>query len=142
MVEEISKKVIITAALAGVAPLKHHNPNIPYTAEEFGNEAKKCLDAGASIVHLHFRDPQTGSPTPDLEIIQAGLENIISKCPDILINLSTAITPNISEEERIKPVQTFNIEENHKISDLLQAFERALERIKNLKRRKRVNLQF
>ena len=84
-----------------------NNPNVPYTAEEFGDEAKKCYDAGAAIVHIHARDPERGNPTPDLDIIRAVLENIKSKAPDIIINLSSAISSVATVKERIAPVQTF-----------------------------------
>ena len=107
MSEELSNKLIITAALTGAATVKNQNPNVPYTAEEFGDEAKKCYDAGASIVHLHIRHPEKGNPVHDLDIIRAALENIKSKAPDILINLSTAISSVATPKERIKPVQTF-----------------------------------
>jgi 3-keto-5-aminohexanoate cleavage enzyme len=107
MSEELSNKLIITAALTGAATVKNQNPNVPYTAEEFGDEAKKCYDAGASIIHLHIRHPEKGNPVHDLDIIRAALENIKSKAPDILINLSTAISAVATPKERIKPLQTF-----------------------------------
>jgi len=107
MSEELSNKLIITAALTGAATVKNQNPNVPYTAEEFGDEAKKCYDAGASIIHLHIRHPEKGNPVHDLDIIRAALENIKSKAPDILINLSTAISSVATPKQRIKPVQTF-----------------------------------
>lgn len=104
---EGSNKLVISAALAGAATVKQQNPAVPYTAEEFGDEAKKCYDAGAAIVHIHFRDPVKGIPTPDIDTIRAGLENIKSKCPEVIINLSTAISAVAEQKERIKPVQTF-----------------------------------
>ena len=84
-------KLVISAALCGAVTNKAQNPNVPYTAEEFGNEAKKCYDEGAAIVHIHARHPEKGNPTPDLDIIKSVLENIKSKAPDIIINLSSAI---------------------------------------------------
>jgi len=107
MLDNLSNKIIITAALAGAATLKSQNPNVPYSAEEYGDEAKKCYEEGASIVHLHFRNPETGTPTPDLDLIRKGLENIKSKCPEIIINLSSAISPAVKEEERIRPIKEF-----------------------------------
>ena len=100
-------KLVITAALAGSITAKANNPSVPYTAEEFGDEAKKCYDAGAAIVHIHARDPETGYPTYELEIIKAVLENIKSKAPDLIINLSTAIGLVPTVKQRIAPVQTF-----------------------------------
>ncbi|TXT61138.1 MAG: 3-keto-5-aminohexanoate cleavage enzyme [Promethearchaeota archaeon] len=100
-------KVVISAALAGAATMKNQNEAVPYTAEEFGDEAKRCYDAGAAIVHLHIRDPEKGIPTPDLDLIREALENIKSKAPDVIINLSTAISAVATDRERIKPVQTY-----------------------------------
>jgi len=100
-------KLVISCAMAGAATTKDQNPAVPYTAEEFGDEAKKAYDAGAAIVHLHIRDPEKGIPTPDLDLIRAALKNIKEKCPDVIINLSTAISAVATDRERIKPIQTF-----------------------------------
>ncbi len=100
-------KLVISAALAGAITTKENNPNVPYTAEEFGDEAKKCYDAGAAIVHIHARHPEKGNPTHDLDLIKAVLENIKSKAPDVIINLSSAISSVATDKQRIAPVQTF-----------------------------------
>ena len=100
-------KLVISAALAGAVTTKENNPNVPYTADEFGDEAKKCYDAGAAIVHIHARHPEKGNPTHDLELIKAVLDNIKSKAPYIIINLSSAISTVATDKQRIAPVQTF-----------------------------------
>jgi len=100
-------KLVISAALAGAVTTKTNNPNVPYTAEEFGDEAKKCYDAGAAIVHIHARDPEKGNPTHDLDLIKAVLDNIKSKAPDLIINLSSAISTVATDKQRIAPVQTY-----------------------------------
>ncbi|MFX1392892.1 MAG: 3-keto-5-aminohexanoate cleavage protein [Promethearchaeota archaeon] len=104
---DLSDKLVISAALAGAATMKNQNENVPYSAEEFGDEAKKCYEAGASIVHIHARDPEKGIPTHELDIIKAVIDNIKDKAPDILINLSTAISTVATEKQRIKPVETY-----------------------------------
>ena len=86
---------------------KAQNQGVPYTAEEFGDEAKKCYDAGAAIVHIHARDPVKGNPSHDLDIIRAVVENIKKKAPDVIINLSTAISAVATPKERIAPVQNY-----------------------------------
>ncbi|MFX1324509.1 MAG: 3-keto-5-aminohexanoate cleavage protein [Promethearchaeota archaeon] len=102
------KKLVISAALAGAATRKEQNPAVPYTPEEFGDEAKKCYKEGAAIVHIHARDVSKGGiPTPDLEIIEATVKNIKEKAPDIIINLSTAISPVAKDRERINPVKNY-----------------------------------
>ncbi|MHA2394069.1 MAG: 3-keto-5-aminohexanoate cleavage protein [Promethearchaeota archaeon] len=101
-------KLVISAALAGAATRKEQNPAVPYTPEEFGNEAKKCYEEGAAIVHIHARDVSLGGiPTPNLDIIKATVENIKEKAPDIVINLSTAISPVAKDRERINPVKNY-----------------------------------
>jgi len=97
-------KLIITAAVSGGATFKPNNPNVPYNPEEFADECEKCVREGVSIVHIHARDPETGFATPDLDIIRDTVSAIRSRCPDLIINLSTAITANLTPEQRIAPV--------------------------------------
>jgi 3-keto-5-aminohexanoate cleavage enzyme len=103
----MTNELVISAALAGAVTVKAQNPAVPYTAEEFGDEAKKCYDAGAAIVHIHARDPEKGNPSHDLNIIRAVIENIKKKAPDVIINLSTAISAVATPKERIAPVQNY-----------------------------------
>lgn len=102
-------KCIITAALAGAATMKTQNPNVPYTKDEFVSEAVKCYEAGASIVHIHARDPENGIPTADLDILGGIVEGIRAECP-IVINLSTAIGIGATEDARISVVENFKPE--------------------------------
>ena len=104
-----NEKCIITAALAGAATRKEQNPNVPYTRDEFVSDAVKCYENGASIVHIHARDPEHGAPTPDLDILGAIVEGIRAECP-IIINLSTAISPFATKEQRIAVIETFKPE--------------------------------
>jgi 3-keto-5-aminohexanoate cleavage enzyme len=103
------EKCIITAALTGAATRKEQNPNVPYTKDEFVAEAVKCYENGASIVHIHARDPEHGAPTPDLDILRGIYEGIRAECP-IVINLSTAISPFATKEQRIAVIETFKPE--------------------------------
>ena len=98
------EKLIITAALSGGATFKPNNPNVPYHPEEFAEECEKCMKHGVSIVHIHARDPETGFATPDLDIIRATVAAIRARSPELIINLSTAITANLTHEQRIAPV--------------------------------------
>ena len=102
-------KCIITAALTGAATRKEQNPNVPYTRDEFVREAVKCYENGASIVHIHARDPEHGAPTPDIEILRGIIEGIRAECP-IVINLSTAISPFATKEQRIAVIDEFKPE--------------------------------
>jgi len=98
------EKLIITAAVSGGATFKNNNSNVPYLPEEFADECEKCLQEGVSIVHIHARDPETGFATADLKIMFETVQAIRERCPDLIINLSTAITLNLTPEQRITPV--------------------------------------
>ena len=67
-------------------------------------EPYRCYNAGASILHIHARDPETGLPTGSIETLNAIVSGITEKCP-IVINLSTAIGIGATPEERINVVQ-------------------------------------
>jgi len=99
-----SDKVIITAALAGGGTTKKNNPAVPYTPEEFAEEARKVYESGGSIVHIHAKDPATGFATADMSKIRPTIEAIRAKCPKLIINMSTAITPGLKPEQRIAPI--------------------------------------
>jgi 3-keto-5-aminohexanoate cleavage enzyme len=105
----LEDKCIITAALAGAATMKSQNPAVPYTVDEFVEEAYKCYNAGCAIVHIHARDPETGLPTTSLEVLGAIVKGISEKCP-IVINLSTAIGIGANPDERIAVIDRYKPE--------------------------------
>lgn len=103
------EKCIISCALTGATTMRSANPSVPYTKDEFIAEAVKCYEHGATIVHIHARDPETGAPTADHDILGGIVEGIMEACP-IVINLSTAISTTATPEERISVVQKFKPE--------------------------------
>ena len=82
-------KVMITAAVTGSRPTKEMNPAVPYSPEEIAQAAVACHRAGASIVHIHVRDPDTGQPESKIELFQDTVERIRKEC-DLIINLTTS----------------------------------------------------
>jgi 3-keto-5-aminohexanoate cleavage enzyme len=83
------EKLIITAALIGGAPTKEQNPAVPYSPAEIAAEALRSWRAGAAIVHIHVRDPQSGKPAFARELFQEAVERIRAES-DVLINLTTS----------------------------------------------------
>ncbi|MBX5481164.1 MAG: 3-keto-5-aminohexanoate cleavage protein [Myxococcaceae bacterium] len=81
-------KVIITCALDGVLTRREQCPYIPYTPEEIAEEARRAYDAGAAVVHIHGREPDTGDQTWSSEIYGAIKREVRKRCP-IVINFST-----------------------------------------------------
>lgn len=97
------KKLILSAALTGVATNRSHCPAIPYTPRELGEEAKRAADAGASIVHIHARE-DNGNPSWRLEVFEQIHEEVRKRCPDVIINYSTGAI-GIPNEDRIRHVK-------------------------------------
>ncbi|MCG3172051.1 MAG: 3-keto-5-aminohexanoate cleavage enzyme [Myxococcota bacterium] len=81
-------KVIITAALTGVLANRDQCPAIPYTPAEIAEEARRAWEAGASVAHIHAREPETGAPTFDKAIYEQIMIETRKRCP-IIINFST-----------------------------------------------------
>ena len=103
----MSRKVIITVAPTGSIPTRKDTPYLPITANEVAEETMRAYNAGAALVHLHARDPQTGAPTSDLEVFRAYLEEIRAACP-IITQITTgggATTLGLSYEDRLRPVE-------------------------------------
>jgi len=100
------EKLIITAAISGAEVTKEHNPNIPYTVEEIGNEAKRAYEAGASIIHLHVREDD-GMPTQRVERFKECMDVIRLKCKDVIIQPSTGGATGMSNDERLQPLMLY-----------------------------------
>lgn len=97
---------MITAAITGSRILRDTTPYIPYTPEEIAKSAIECWNAGASIVHIHVRDPETGLGTQDLELFQQVVEPLREET-DVVINLTTSgiAARNLSPEDRLKSLE-------------------------------------
>ena len=63
-----ARKVIITCAVTGSIHIPSLSPYLPITPEQIAENAIGAAEAGAAILHLHARDPETGRPTPDPEV--------------------------------------------------------------------------
>jgi len=89
----VSDKVVVTAALAGSVTKKEHNPHVPYTPEEFVREARRAEEAGAAVVHIHFRHPDTGEPTTDPAVMEPIVTGIREEC-NVLLMLAPGSVSN------------------------------------------------
>lgn len=98
----MSTPLIITAAVVGAETMREHTPYVPYTPDEIADEAARCREAGASMVHVHGRHPD-GSPTQDRETFRRILKGIRART-DILVQFSTGGAVGMSVEERIEAI--------------------------------------
>jgi uncharacterized protein (DUF849 family) len=104
-----SDKVIITCAVTGAIHTPTMSPYLPITANEIAEAAIGAAEAGAAIVHLHARDPQTGKPDQRPEAFAPFLPVIKARC-NAVINLTSGGSPAMRVEERVKPAEVFKPE--------------------------------
>jgi 3-keto-5-aminohexanoate cleavage enzyme len=96
-----SDKAIITCAMSGAVTTRAQCPAIPYTLEDYANEAKRAYEAGAAIVHIHARDDD-GTPTYSPERYAAIGDAIRKACP-IILNFSTGtIDPEVKKADHVR----------------------------------------
>ena len=101
---ESKNPVIICAALTGAATRKNNNPSVPYTLREFAEEAYKCRQSGAAMVHVHARHDD-GENALDIDRIRAVHDAIKERCPDLIVCLSSALaSPPATPEQRIAQI--------------------------------------
>ena len=105
--EKVLRKVIVTSAVTGAAPMPSMSEYLPLTPQQIADATVQSYEAGAAIVHIHARNPENGQPTADLKIFREILENIKNRC-DVVICVTTggAGTP----EQRIAVVPEFKPE--------------------------------
>jgi len=85
------------------------SPYLPVTAAEIAEAAIGAAEAGASIIHLHARDPKDGRPDQSPELFEPFLKEIKQRSNAVL-NLTTGGSPTMSIEERVRPAATFKPE--------------------------------
>lgn len=94
----MSKPMVITAAMVGAETTREQTPYLPITAEEIAEDAARCRDAGAAMVHLHVRTPD-GKPSQDAELFRAAIR-AIRKRTDVLVQVSTGGAVGMDVNER------------------------------------------
>ncbi len=103
------RKVIITCAVTGAIHTPSMSPHLPVTPEEITQSALEAAQAGAAILHLHARDPETGKPDQSPQAFARFLP-AIREATDAVINLTSGGAPYMMIDERIQPVATFKPE--------------------------------
>lgn len=102
-------KVIISCAVTGSIHTPSMSPYLPVTAAEIAESALGAAEAGAAIVHLHARDPETGKPVHTPEDFEPFLR-VIKQSSDVVVNLTTGASPYMPVEYRVKPAEVWKPE--------------------------------
>ncbi|MGB7480335.1 MAG: 3-keto-5-aminohexanoate cleavage protein [Burkholderiaceae bacterium] len=104
-----SPKVIITCAITGAVHTPSMSPHLPISAEQIAEAAIGAAEAGAAVVHLHARDPESGRPDQSPERFAPILATIAARS-DCVVNLTTGGAPTMSLDERLAPALRFKPE--------------------------------
>src|SRR5258708_9498341 len=102
-----TRKVIITCAVTGAIHTPSMSPHLPVTPDQIVADALGAAEAGAAILHLHARDPETGKPDQTPEAFARFLPRIKQQT-NAVINLTTRVSPFLSPPEPLKPEPVFN----------------------------------
>lgn len=102
-------KAIITAAITGSIHTPTMSPYLPITSDQIVDNTIRAYEAGASVAHIHVRNPKTGQPSSDLELFKEVLSKVKSKC-DIIICTTTGGGAGMTPEERVAVVSALKPE--------------------------------
>ncbi|MFD3948701.1 3-keto-5-aminohexanoate cleavage protein [Streptomyces albidoflavus] len=87
----MTENVIITCALTGAGDTVRKSPHVPVTPEQIARNAVEAAAAGAAVVHIHVRDPETGDPSRDPKLYREVVERIKETGTDVVINLTAGM---------------------------------------------------
>ena len=95
----MSRPVIISCAVTGSGDTTSHSPFVPITPKQIADDALAAHAAGAAIVHLHVRHPETGAPSRDIGLYREVVQRIRDSGSSVVINLTTGIGARFSPDE-------------------------------------------
>jgi uncharacterized protein (DUF849 family) len=95
-----NEQIIITCAITGGVHTPTMSSALPITPDEIAEQSVEAAAAGASILHLHARDPKTGKPTPDAAVFMQFLPRI-RQATDAVVNITTGGGAGMTIEQRL-----------------------------------------
>lgn len=87
----VNEEVIITCALTGAGDTVGRSPHVPVTPQQIAASAVEAAGAGAAVVHIHVRDPDSGAPSRDPRLYAEVVERIKETGTDVIINLTAGM---------------------------------------------------
>ncbi len=106
----MSNKRIVTCAITGSIHIPTMSEYLPITPKQIAQNALEAAAAGASVVHLHARNPENGMPTADLNVFQEIIDLIREKNKELIICLTTGGGAGMTVEQRLSVVPRFKPE--------------------------------
>ena len=105
----MARKVIISCAITGSIHTPSMSPHLPVTPDEIAASAIGAAEAGAAVLHLHARDPQTGAPTPDVAVFEQFVPRIRA-ATSAIVNITTGGSARMTIEQRLQGPSTLKPE--------------------------------
>ncbi len=105
----MARKVIVTCAVTGSIHTPSMSPHLPVTPDEIAEAAIGAAEAGATVLHLHARDPKDGRPTQDPAMFDRFLPRI-KQSTNAVVNITTGGAPTMTLEQRLAPAAKFKPE--------------------------------
>jgi len=103
----MKRKVIVTCAVTGNAPVNPEHPGFPVTPKQICEAVVEAADAGAAIAHIHVRDPKTGEGSRDPVLFKEVVDRVRATGVDVIINLTAGLgaflLPDPNDESRALP---------------------------------------
>lgn len=106
----MKNKRIVTCAITGSIQLPTMSEYLPITPEQIASNALGAAEAGASVVHIHARNPENGMPSSDLKLFEDIIDRIRDKNKDVILCLSTGGGASMTVDERAAVVPAFKPE--------------------------------
>jgi uncharacterized protein (DUF849 family) len=103
------EKRIITAAITGGIHTPTMTAYLPITPKEIADEAVRAWEAGAAVAHIHARDPETGQPSPSLDLFREVITEVKARC-DMVLCLTTGGASGMTAEQRVAVIPMFKPE--------------------------------
>ena len=92
-------KRIITAAITGSIHTPSMSPHLPITPDQIADEAVRACDAGAAVAHIHVRNPETGQPSPDVNLFKEASEHHPGRMRSRAGVTSCSVSPRVARWE-------------------------------------------
>ncbi|HVO64997.1 MAG TPA: 3-keto-5-aminohexanoate cleavage protein [Syntrophales bacterium] len=105
----MKEKAIITAAITGSIHTPTMSDYLPITPKQIADEAVRAYEAGAAVCHIHARNPETGLPVPDVNLMKEIITDIKSRC-NMVICITTGGGLGMTTEQRVAPVALYKPE--------------------------------
>jgi uncharacterized protein (DUF849 family) len=105
----MKEKAVITAAISGSIHTPTMSEYLPITPQQIADEAVRAYEAGAAVCHVHARNPETGMPVPDVNLMKEIITKIKSRC-NVVVCITTGGGMGMTVEQRVAPVSLYKPE--------------------------------